>query len=132
MSRGFLALIAACAVCAAALVGCQSKPTVVPDGLSAGQLFQRAQDASDRGDYHQAMEYYTVFQQRFPTDAAHMAWASYEIAFLYHKMGQDATTIKLLDELLAHDTEQPDFPPAVRALSQELKARLSPSAPAAK
>ncbi len=77
------------------------------------------------------MQYYTAFQERFPSDTAHAAWASYEIAFLYHKMGQDATTIKLLDELLARYATNTDaLPPAVRALSQELKARLSPPTPA--
>ncbi len=127
MRPGFLALVGACILSLAALSACKSQPTAIPDGLSAGEFFQHAQDASDSGDYRQAMQYYTVFQQRFPTDVAHVAWASYEIAFLYHKMGENATTLKLLDELLAKAAAEPDsVPPAVRALSEELKARLSP------
>ena len=131
MNRGLLAFLATCIVASAALYGCASAPVVIPASLTSGELFQRAQDASDRGDYRGAMQYYAAFQERFPSDLAHAAWASYEIAFLYHKMGQDETTIKLLNELLArYSTEGDALPPAVRALSQELISRLGPSTPA--
>ena len=131
MNRGLLVFLATSLVAAAALSGCKTAPVAVPAGLTSGELFQRAQDASDHGDYQGAMQYYTAFQERFPADTAHAAWASYEIAFLYHKLGQDATTLKLLNELLARSATAPDsFPPAVRALSEELKVRLSPPTPA--
>ena len=116
------------AVCAAALVflgSCASGPVVIPPGLSVAEIFQRAQDASDRGDYPLCIRYYELVATSYPDDIAHMTWASYEIAFLYHKMGKNDVALSLINELLdKYDKEGYKLPPAPRVLASKLKVRL--------
>jgi outer membrane protein assembly factor BamD (BamD/ComL family) len=115
-------------ICVAALTvlaSCASGPAVIPPGLSATEIFQRAQDASDRGDYPLGIRYYSMIQTSYPDDLSHLTWASYEIAFLYHKMGRDDRSISLIDDLLTAYAKQGDvLPPAPRVLASKLKARL--------
>ena len=119
------------AACAAALVflgACASGPVSIPSGLSAAEIFQRAQDASDRGDYPLGIRYYSLIPTSYPDDIVHMTWSSYEIAFLHHKMGKNELALSLLNELLArYDTEGDKLPPAPRILATKLKARLEES-----
>ena len=116
------------AACAAALLflgSCASGPVVIPPGLSAAEIFQRAQDASDRGDYTLAIRYYDIVPTSFPDDISHVTWASYEIAFLYHKMGKPAQALTLINQLLdRYDKEGDKLPPAPRVLAAKLKIRL--------
>lgn len=116
------------AACAAALLflgSCASGPAVIPPGLSAAEIFQRAQDASDRGDYTLAIRYYDIVPTSFPEDINHVTWASYEIAFLYHKMGKPAQALTLINQLLdRYDKEGDKLPPAPRVLAAKLKVRL--------
>lgn len=126
---------------AAALAGilvmasCASGPEKIPPGLSAVDIFQRAQDASDRGDYQLAIRYYSLIATDHPDDINHLTWASYEIAFLYHKMGKDAIALQKMNELLdQYKAEGDRLPPAPRVLALKIKARLEESlknAPAA-
>jgi outer membrane protein assembly factor BamD (BamD/ComL family) len=127
--RGRTALLgAACGVALALLGACASGPVSIPSGLSAAEIFQRAQDASDRGDYPLGIRYYSMIPTSYPDDIAHMTWASYEIAFLHHKMGKDDLALSLLDELLArYDTEGDKLPPGPHILATKLKARLEES-----
>lgn len=115
-------------VCAAALIvlgSCASGPVVIPPNLSAAEIFQRAQDASDRGDYTLAIRYYDTVPTSFPDDINHVTWASYEIAFLYHKMGKPAQSLALINKLLdQYDKEGDKLPPAPRVLAAKLKIRL--------
>ncbi len=97
------------------------------EGLSAAEIFQRAQDAAEKGDSLAAIRYYEAFKERRPDDRERVAWASYEIAFLYHKMKKDDTSLVLLDELLAQYAKEGDaLPAAPRILAQNLKARIQP------
>jgi outer membrane protein assembly factor BamD (BamD/ComL family) len=124
-------LLAACAACAAAcaaLASCASGPTTIPPGLSAAEMFQRAQDASDKGNYTLGIRYYSLIQVSFPDDVNHMTWAEYEIAFLHHKMGKDDLALSLIKELLArYDSDGDKLPPAPHILATKLKARLEES-----
>ncbi len=121
-----LLLCASALTAAAVLAGCASQPVVIPDNLTAAETFQRAQDASDRGDYALAIRYYSTFKETHPENAERDAWASYEIAFAYHKMGKNTVAIGLLDDLLKqYDTSTDSLPPAPRILAQKLKDRLS-------
>lgn len=121
------AALLSCAIAiAAVLAGCKSQPVVIPDTLSAAETFQRAQDASDRGDFALAIRYYSTFKDKHPENAERDAWASYEIAFAYHKMGKNAIAIGFLDDLLKqYETGNDSLPPAPRILAQKLKDRLS-------
>ena len=59
-----------------------------------------------------------------------MVWASYEIAFLYHKMGKNDKASTLINDLLAQYSNQGDTVPAAPLLlSQKLKERLEATLP---
>jgi hypothetical protein len=106
-------------------VSCASRATVIPAGLSAAEIFQRAQDASDRGNYALGIRYYSLIPVSYPDDVSHVTWASYEIAFLYHKMGKNATSLSLINDLLDKYAKVGDtLPPAPRVLASKLKPRL--------
>ncbi len=112
------------------LASCATQSRTLPDGLTAAEIFQRAQDAADRGDYTLAITFYQECQTRYPDDKDHMVWASYEIAFLYHKMGKNDKAATLIDALLTQYANQGDtVPPAPILLSQRLKDRLEASIP---
>jgi hypothetical protein len=151
--RAFLAGLVIGMMALVALSTCATQAPTIPEGLSAGEIFQRAQDAAESGAYPVAIQYYTLFQQKYPEDREHGVWASYEIAFLYHKTGKDADALKLLDELLAQyakesavvtpggdasagaanqPTAGPLLPPAPRILAEKLKSRLQETAKTAK
>jgi outer membrane protein assembly factor BamD (BamD/ComL family) len=123
--------VIACAALAAAvalLASCATQDRAIPEGLTAGEIFQRAQDSVDRGDYTLGITLYTLCQQRFPDDVNHQVWASYEIAFIYHKMGQNAKALQLFNDLLARYAKEGDaLPPAPQVLAQKLKTRLEES-----
>lgn len=121
-----LALIGAVLFVAA----CRSAPPVVTEGLSAAEVFQRAQDAAEKGDSLAAIRYYEAFKEKRPDDLERVAWASYEIAFLYHKMKKNDTALVLLDQLLAvYANEGDGLPPAPRILAEKLKSRIEPKPP---
>ncbi len=136
-ARSRVPLCAACVLAAAALLSlssCKSAPQAVPADLSPAEYFQRAQDAAEKGDFSLALRYYQSFQERFPDDVEHGAWASYEIGFLYHKMGNNKKCMALLDDLLARYAKGEKLPDAPRILAQRVKTRLqaeAASAPAA-
>jgi outer membrane protein assembly factor BamD (BamD/ComL family) len=113
------------AVALALLASCASQNHTIPDDLTAGEIFQRAQDAVDRGDYNLGITFYTLCQQRYPDDLNHEIWASYEIAFLYHKMRNNEKALQLVNELLARYTNGGDaLPPAPPVLAQKLKTLI--------
>jgi len=119
-------LCALVALAGAALAGCKSAPVVIPDDLNAAETFQHAQDASDRGDYLLAIRYYTTFRDKHPEIKDRAIWASYEIAFAYHKMGKNAQALTLLDDLLKeYDAATEALPAAPRILAQKLRDRLA-------
>lgn len=107
------------------VAACRSAPPVVTEGLSAAEVFQRAQDAAEKGDSLAAIRYYEAFKEKRPDDLERVAWASYEIAFLYHKMKKNDTALVLLDQLLAvYANEGDGLPPAPRILAEKLKSRI--------
>jgi outer membrane protein assembly factor BamD (BamD/ComL family) len=131
-SRHAILLLTACAA-ALLLFACATKPPVVPEGLSVTEIFQRAQDAADRSDYSLAIAYYSLTVKSYPDDTAHIVWASYEIAFLDHKMGKNDTALSLVNELLDRYAKEGDaLPAAPRVLAEKLKTRLEALAPAKK
>ncbi len=125
--RFFLAL--ACAAAAAGLAACATQTHIVTDGLNVAEIFQRAQDAVSHGDFKAGIKYYSVVPKNFPDDKAHGAWAEYEIAFLYHKMGKNDTALSLLKTLLDEYAQAGDtLPPGPQILAQKLKTRLEAAA----
>ncbi len=119
-----------CVSAFALLVSCATQSRTLPEGLAAAEIFQRAQDAADRGDYKLGITFYEECQQRYPDDKDHKVWASYEIAFLYHRMGKNEKAAELINALLTEYSNQGDsVPPAPLVLSQKLKDRLEASIP---
>jgi outer membrane protein assembly factor BamD (BamD/ComL family) len=131
-SRHAFLLLAACTA-ALLLLACATKPPIIPEGLSVTEIFQRAQDAADRSDYSLAISYYSLTAKNYADDTAHIVWASYEIAFLNHKMGKNDTALSLVNELLDRYAKEGDaLPAAPRVLAEKLKTRLEALAPAKK
>ena len=68
----------------------------------------------------------STFLQNHPENKDRDAWAQYEIAFNYHKMGRNATAVTYLDQLLQQYQAGDDtLPAAPRILAQKLKDRLT-------
>jgi outer membrane protein assembly factor BamD (BamD/ComL family) len=127
-----------CAACAAMLVfmgACATRTPVATEGLSAIELFQRGQEAADKGNYALGISCYSLVEKNFPDDLNHVIWAQYEIAFLYHKLGKNDASLSLINDLLVRYAKDGDtLPPAPKILAQKLKVRLEESLtkPAAK
>ncbi|HET6452417.1 MAG TPA: hypothetical protein VFI08_13955 [Spirochaetia bacterium] len=118
-------LCAAATAAVLSLFSCASGPQQIPSGLSVAEIFQRAQDASDQNNFTLAMRYYELVPQSYPDDIVHVTWASYEIAFLYHKMGKPREALDRINALLDQYTTNGDkLPPAPKVLAVKLKTRL--------
>jgi tetratricopeptide (TPR) repeat protein len=78
----FFALIFAAVLC---LGACATGNLVIPEELTPAELIQRAQEASDRNRYSQALQYYTALLERNRTNIDLVCTAEYEIAFIYYK-----------------------------------------------
>ena len=108
----------------AVLASCRSTGPVDLTGLTPAEVFQRAQDASDNGEYRRALAYYEGFLAQPGIEAQRAAWARYETALLYHKMGDDDTALAKLDELLALYEKDPTLPEGAKVLATGIKAGI--------
>ena len=108
----------------AALASCRSTGPVDIAGLTPAEVFQRAQAASDSGDFRRSLAYYEAFlaQPGIPADRA--AWARYEAALLYHKLGDDDTALAKFDELLALYEKDPTLPEGAKVLAASVRAAI--------
>jgi tetratricopeptide (TPR) repeat protein len=117
-------LVLAALVPLAVLASCKSTGPVDLTGLTPVEVFQRAQVASDSGDYSRALAYYEGFLAQPGIDASRAAWARYESALLYHKLGDDTTALAKFDELLALYEKDPTLPEGPRVLAASVKAAI--------
>lgn len=119
------------AVAALAASGCRSTVDPLSQELSPDQYLQRAIEASDKDNYRLAMRYYEAFQAKYPGDVERSLWASYEIAVLHHKLGNDDKAIELLDNVLARYEKPAEgsaaLPPGPRVLAAKVKANIAKS-----
>jgi outer membrane protein assembly factor BamD (BamD/ComL family) len=107
------------------LGGCKSTPPPIEQELSPTGFFQKAQEASDASKYALAIEYYEAFLSKYPDERERVIWARYEIALLHHKMGEEATALRLFDELLAlYAEDSTDLPQGPKTLAEKLKAKI--------
>jgi len=117
---------------AAALASCASAPREIPEGLSAQNLVQRAQEASDAYKYDVALAYYGALKERYGSDPAIDCAADYEIAFIANKQGRvdecEAGMTALLERYAQPGGEA--LPPRYRILAakvlESIAARTSP------
>jgi outer membrane protein assembly factor BamD (BamD/ComL family) len=83
------------ALAAFLFVACAGAPKVIPQTLSARELVQDAQEATDAYNYKAAVAYYTALGERFGSDPL------YEISFIAFKQGHYAVAKEGLEALLA-------------------------------
>lgn len=121
MKRGYAARRLLLLVALAAVASCRTTGPVDLTGLTPAEIFQRAQDASDGGDFERALAYYEGFLAQPGIDAQRAAWARYEAALLFHKMGEDDTALARIDDLLARYQADATLPEAPKILAANLK-----------
>jgi len=82
------------------LGSCATVPKSVPDDLSAEQIIQRAQEASDVYNYKAAIVYYQALVDRFGSDTALLCEGQYELAFIAYKQDRLADAQDGFEKLL--------------------------------
>ena len=82
------------------VASCFSGPSVIPEDLTAMELIQRGQEASDRNRYTASLRYYHAILERFPQDIDSICAAEYEIAFIHYKQKRYETARTLFNQLL--------------------------------
>jgi outer membrane protein assembly factor BamD (BamD/ComL family) len=108
------------------LVSCSSGPVVIPGDITAEELIQRAQEASDRNRYAVSLQYYEAILERFPSDLPNVCAAEYEIAFIHYKQKKYAEAKDEFMDLLAR-YENPDeelLPGQFKILATKILAKI--------
>jgi len=119
----FTALALAAALCLAA---CATGALNIPQELTPAELIQRAQEASDRNRYNQALQYYTALLERNSTNIDLVCTAEYEIAFIYYKQKKYNQAKEGFNSLLER-YEAPDgnmLPPQFKRLATIVLERI--------
>ncbi|TXT50578.1 MAG: hypothetical protein FD137_294 [Spirochaetes bacterium] len=98
-TRFFYTCLAAAAL-SVLVVSCASLPPPIPEGATAAEIIQRAQDRSDLYDWKGAQYYYMAILERFPADRELTVTAKYELAFIEYKQGHYAEATKGFEEIL--------------------------------
>ncbi len=113
-------------VTASLLVSCSSTPVTVPEGLTPMELVQRAQDATDKNQYHAAIQYYQAILDRYPDDEEMVCAAEYEIAFIKYKQHRYAEARAGFTALLERYTQvDAEFLPAqYKILAEKVLAKI--------
>jgi outer membrane protein assembly factor BamD (BamD/ComL family) len=121
-----LATVLVLIVCLLSSSACQSTTPVFDSKMKPEDYFQRAQERADQSDYANALAYYYKFKEVFPNNLEKNIWASYEIAFVYHKMGNDAKSLQLVNELLALYEQDKNgvLPKAPKSLAEKVKDNI--------
>jgi outer membrane protein assembly factor BamD (BamD/ComL family) len=120
--RKFLALVFIPVLAAA----CASGPVDIPEDLTAPELIQRGQEASDRNRYNISLQYYQAITDRFPLDTDNICAAEYEIAFIHYKQKQyDLAKTEFTDLLARYDTPDEELLPSqFKILSQKILGNI--------
>ncbi len=105
----------------AALIGCQTVPTEIPEDLTQAELIQQAQESADQENWEAALAYYTAIVDRFPQDRAATATARYEMAFIEYKRGNlDEAEAGLLELIGMYDFGAESLPAWPRVLARRV------------
>ena len=106
---------------------CASRQVVIPEDLTAMEIIQRAQEASDRNRYSVSLQYYETVMNRFPFDTESTFAAEYEIAFIHYKQ-KKYDMAKAEFEVLLERYNSPDeelLPPQFKILSSKLLVKIN-------
>jgi outer membrane protein assembly factor BamD (BamD/ComL family) len=117
------------------MAGCASSPAAVPGDITAEELVQRAQEASDRYHYRQALQYYELVMSRYSYNIEMVCTAEYETALIYYKQKKYGLAREQFDALLLRyagaDAEL--LPPKFKRLSgimlENINKKAGPPAP---
>ena len=120
--KPFVSILLTVTVLVLSLGSCETAPEEIPEGLSQMEMFQRAQEASDRERYDTALRYYQAFIERYPDDRGSIAEAEYEIAFIAYKQERYPEAQERFEAILAdYDTDdEGELPEWPRVLSEKL------------
>jgi outer membrane protein assembly factor BamD (BamD/ComL family) len=112
----------AAAVAASLVIACAGVPKSIPESLSARELVQRAQEATDAYHYDAAVAYYKALGERFDTDPLYKTTAVYEIAFIAYKQKRFAEAKESFEALLAKYSgpDGASLPPRYAILSKKV------------
>ena len=83
------------------LASCASVQPEIDDTLNPAELFQLAQESSNKKDYETALRYYEAFISRHSDDIQRLVEAEYEIAFITFRQGNLNRAEELFTDLLA-------------------------------
>jgi outer membrane protein assembly factor BamD (BamD/ComL family) len=110
------------ALAAFLFVACAGAPKVIPQNLSARELVQDAQEATDAYNYKAAVAYYTALGERFGSDPLYRTTADYEISFIAFKQGHYAVAKEGLEALLARYSgpDGSSLPPRYAVLAKKV------------
>jgi hypothetical protein len=114
------------AVAACLFASCSHIPKSIPDDLSAKEIVQRAQEATDAYHYDAAIVYYRTLNERFGSDPLYRTTAEYEIAFIAYKQKR-YTEAKAGLEALLEEYAGPDgagLPPRYSVLSKKVLEKI--------
>jgi len=123
MKIGF---IIAAALAVGVFASCSHIPKSIPEDLSAKEIVQRAQEATDAYHYDAAVVYYRTLNERFGTDPLYKTTAEYEIAFIAYKQKR-YTEAKGGFELLLAEYSGPNgssLPPRYSVLAKKVLEKI--------
>jgi outer membrane protein assembly factor BamD (BamD/ComL family) len=120
----FMALIFIAVFCFAA---CATGNMNIPEELTPAELIQRAQEASDKNRYNQALQYYTALLERNSFNIDLVCAAEYEIAFIHYKQKKYNQAKEGFNSLLErYDGPEGDLlPPQFKRLSTIVLERIN-------
>jgi outer membrane protein assembly factor BamD (BamD/ComL family) len=108
-------------------VSCLSGPVDIPEELTAPEIIQHAQEASDRNRYTVSLQYYAAILERFPQDLENVCAAEYEIAFIHYKQKKyeesKAEFAGLLSRYEGMDGEL--LPPQFKILAEKIMENIA-------
>ncbi|HTX71652.1 MAG TPA: hypothetical protein VMC79_02405 [Rectinemataceae bacterium] len=116
--------VAASAILFAA--SCATVPKSIPQDLSAQEIIQRAQEASDVYNYKAATVYYQALIDRFGSDQAYLCEGDYELAFIAYKEDRLADAQAGFEKLLAlySSPDGDSLPQAYKILGEKVLAHV--------
>ncbi|MDR2303565.1 MAG: hypothetical protein LBE10_03145 [Treponema sp.] len=103
----------------ALLFSCAGGPEEIPDELTAMELIQRGQEASDKNNYGLSLRYYQALLERNRINSTLVCTAEYEIAFIHYKEKNYDQARDELEALLERYEEEDaeTLPPEYRILA---------------
>ena len=108
-------------------VSCASKPVVIPEDLTAAEMVQRAQEATDRNRFNISLQYYQTILERFPFDGEYVCEAEYEIAFIHYKQKKYDLAKQGFNALLEryNTPDEELLPPQYKVLARKILGTIA-------